>query len=116
MALFDIRCETRTEGVLLLKPRGMLDVFAFGTLKLYLKNLSLQSGASKVVVDLEAVEFIASSGWSILIAGRHAFRRQGGDLTIRGMHENLRRVYETMKIESMLPLAGDSDEALPSAA
>ncbi len=111
MSRIDIKSETLAGGVCLVKPSGKLDVFSFVELKTYFEELCAREARPMVVVDLSAVDYIASSGWSVLLSRRQSIRRQGGDLAICGLGVNLKRVYDTMKIDKMLPLAADTAAA-----
>ena len=64
-----------------------------------------------MVVNLSGVEFVASSGWSVLLARRKMSKLAGGELIVHGLNEEPRRVYTSMKIGDLLPLAGDENEA-----
>jgi anti-sigma B factor antagonist len=104
--------EQMEGGIQLVRPVGKLDVFTFIDLKKYFEELCarLPQGL-KVVVDLSGVDYIASSGWSVLLSRRQAIQRQGGDLSVYGMNDNLRRVYDSMKIDRMLPSAPSREDA-----
>jgi anti-sigma B factor antagonist len=112
MNRIEITTEKRADGTQVVRPVGKLDVFSFVEFKKYLEEMHATMQKSMVVVDLSGVEYIASSGWSVLLARRQAFRRGGGDLAICGLSENLRRVYDTMKIDKLLPAGPDTGEAV----
>lgn len=109
----EIHTEVMAGGVRIVKPVGKLDVFTFTQLKKYFEELYQQASSSslQVIVDLSAVVYIASSGWSVLLSRRQALRRAGGDMSIFGLSEDIRRVYESMRISKMLPAAGSAAEA-----
>ena len=86
-------------------PSGLGDVF--DSLKKFIAEICAQNRSVRMVVDLADVEYIASSGWSVLLSRRQAIKREGGNLSVFGMSENLLRVYESMKIDKMLPSAVD---------
>ena len=95
----------------MVKPMGQLDVFTFVEFKKYFEELCAQAKDIWVVVDLSAVEYIASSGWSVLLSRRLAFKRLGGNLSIFGLKDDIRRVYDSMKIHKMLPAAENIADA-----
>lgn len=90
---------------------GRLDVFTFVKLKKALEAISAQDPTAKLAVDLRRVDFIASSGWSVLLARRKLGRAAGGDLAVFGMNAEIRRVYDAMRIKALLPLAADQAAA-----
>jgi anti-anti-sigma factor len=109
----EISEEQIVGGIQLVKPVGKLDVFTFIDLKKYFEELCARMPQGlKVVVDLSGVEYIASSGWSVLLSRRQAIQRQAGDLSVFGMNDNLRRVYDSMKIDRMLPSAAGQEDAV----
>ncbi len=108
----EISSESRPEGVVIIKPVGKLDVFTFTELKKFIAEVCAANPAVRMVVDLEQVEYIASSGWSVLLSRRQSIKREGGNLNVYGMSENLLRVYESMKIDKMLPSAPDQASAI----
>jgi anti-anti-sigma factor len=100
------------DGTMVIKPVGTLDVFTFIELKTFIGQLCGPAEVIQMVVDLSGVEYIASSGWSVLLSRRQSIKRDGGELSIYGMSENLRRVYDSMKIDKMLPSAADQVAAV----
>lgn len=94
-----------------LRLSGKLDVFSFVKLKKFLEGVSAQDPAAKLAVDLGKVEYIASSGWSVLLARRKLGKLTGGDLVICGLNAELKRVYDSMRISPLLPVAPDLDAA-----
>jgi anti-anti-sigma factor len=111
MARLEISSQIMTDGTRVIKPSGQLDVFTFVELKRYFEELCAQAKDLLVVVDLSAVAYIASSGWTVLLSRRQALRRLGGDLSIFGLRDDIKRVYESMKIHKMLPAAENMTEA-----
>ena len=113
MKRIEINEELLEGGIQLVKPVGKLDVFTFIDLKKYFEELCARMPQGlQVVVDLSGVEYIASSGWSVLLSRRQAIQRQAGNLSVFGMNDNLRRVYDSMKIDRMLPSAIGREDAV----
>ncbi len=90
------------------KSSGKLDVFSFTELKQFLEALAPNL---KVVVDLSETEYIASSGWSVLLSRRRTLKSSGGDLAISGLNAETKRVYDSMRISTMLPMAPTVEQA-----
>ena len=99
-------------GVLEMKLIGKLDVFSFGELKSSLDSLFEKEANAKVVCDISQVSYIASSGWSVLLARRKMARRDEGDMVLTGMNGDIQRVYDSMKIQRLLPSASDKAGAI----
>jgi len=111
MARIEISSEVLADGIHVVKPAGKLDVFSFGELKQFFDTLSSATKEIRIVVDLSAVEYVASSGWSVLLSRRRILKLSGGDLTICGLSEEAKRVYDSMKIHTILPVANTPVEA-----
>jgi anti-anti-sigma factor len=95
----------------LLKLQGNLDLFTFGELKKAFEGMSADAKASKLVVDLAGVPYVASSGWGVLMARAKALKDTGGKLVIIGLNEGNGKVYETLHVNSIMPLAADLGKA-----
>jgi anti-anti-sigma factor len=111
MARIEIVLEKLDGGIHVVKTSGKLDVFSYLELKQFLETLGTATPDLKVVVDLSATEYIASSGWSVLLSRRKGLKLSGGDLSICGLSDETRRVYDSMRIQTILPSANSVKEA-----
>ena len=111
MAALEIQTDTLENGLVLVSPRGRLDVFSFFKLREYFDGRKPAAG-QRMVVDLEAVDFLASSGWSVLLSRRKAMKKAGGEMMICGLNAQIQRVYDDMSIGDALPSAPDRDQAV----
>jgi anti-anti-sigma factor len=105
MARLEISEEIIGGNIHVLSPKGKLDVFSFVELRAHFEDLSQRDKKALVVVDLSGVEYVASSGWSVLLSRRKLVKLAGGDLSVCGMSDEIKRVYESMKIQKLLPSA-----------
>ena len=62
----------------------------------------LESGATRIVVDLSDTTFIDSSGLGALIGGLKKARQVGGDLRIAGPPEQVRMVLSLTNLDRVL--------------
>jgi anti-sigma B factor antagonist len=89
---------------------GELDVSTAGRLYEELAALT-REGMIHVALDLRALEFIDSTGISVLIAEHKRTASAGGELLILTPHRNVRRVFEVsglMDIFDVLPNEGSA--------
>lgn len=107
-----IQTELMPTGVRMLKLAGTLEVFTFVEFKKTFDDLVAVGKDIQVVVDLSKVTYIASSGWSVLLSRRKMLKIGGGDLTVFGLHPDIKRVYDSMRIGKRLPLGADADAAI----
>jgi len=73
--------------------RGEVDIATAPKLREKLVELASQ-GAKHVVVDLEAVEFLDSTGLGVLIGGMKRLRAMEGDLTLVCTQPRILKVFE----------------------
>lgn len=80
---------------------GRLDLLSAASVKLRLAQ-EVADGRRQIVVDLEAVDFIDSSGLGALISGLKAARVAGGDLRIARPREQARTVLRLTTLDRVL--------------
>ena len=73
--------------------RGELDLSTAPRLREELLRLS-SDGATAVTVDLSELEFVDSTGLSVLITALKRLREKGGDMELRSPNPGTRRVLE----------------------
>jgi len=73
--------------------RGEVDIATAPQLREKLVELASQ-GAQKVVVDLEGVDFLDSTGLGVLIGGMKRLRGLDGDLTLVCTQPRILKVFE----------------------
>lgn len=88
-------------GVVVLKPEGRLNMVAAPAVREAVASI-VDSGRSKVAVDLSGVEFIDSSGLGALISGLKTTRQAGGDLRIAGANDQVKLVLSLTNLERVL--------------
>lgn len=66
-------------------------------------------GNHRLVVDLDAVDFIDSTGLGVLIGGLKRARSHGGDLRVSGVDERLGKVFELTGLGDVLAIVDLAD-------
>jgi anti-sigma B factor antagonist len=93
-----------------IKPTGDLDVYTVGSLRDAIGNL-IEEGSTKVVVDLDAVPFMDSSGLGALMGGVRRLREAGGDLAIACTREQHLKLFTITGFGEGVSIAPTVDEA-----
>lgn len=90
---------------------GEVDIATAPKLREKLVELSSQ-GAQQVVVDLEAVEFLDSTGLGVLIGGMKRLRGLDGDLTLVCTQPRILKVFEITGLNRAFSIHGTVDAAV----
>jgi anti-sigma B factor antagonist len=104
----DIEVE-QSEDFSVLKPTGDLDVYTVGSLRDALAQM-IDAGR-KVVVDLDGVPFMDSSGLGALMGGVRRLREAGGDLAICCTREQHLKLFTITGFGEGVSIAPTVEEA-----
>jgi anti-sigma B factor antagonist len=77
----------------MLMVEGEVDVYTAPLLRQKLVELA-DTGTSRIIVNLEAVEFLDSTGLGVLVAALNRLRRQDGDVELICSQARILRVFE----------------------
>ena len=75
---------------------------------------AIRQGEVKLVVNLEAIKWMNSSGLGLLMAGLTTLRSSDGDLKLANVSDRVRRPIEVTKLDSVLIMFNSLDEAVQS--
>ena len=89
----DVRVEYPMLGTAVVRPRGRIDALSAHVLRETLRKLPAR-GALQIVVDLDKVPFMDSSGLSTLVSGLRAVREKNGVLVLARPNEQVRRALQ----------------------
>lgn len=77
-----------------------------------LKKQFEKQPAKKVVVNLEKVTYIDSSGLATLVEMLKKTRSQGGALGLAGMSDKVKSLFEITKLDKLFTICKSQDEAV----
>ncbi len=97
--------------VTVVELEGSLDTGTAPTVNGKLTELA-SGGATKMVVDLTAVEFVSSAGLRVLLATTKKLRKAGGDLRLCGLNETVQEVFEISGFDAILKVFTGEAQAL----
>jgi anti-sigma B factor antagonist len=75
-------------------------------------NDAIARGRTRVVLDLTGVEFIDSTGLSVLLNGLRRVTRVRGAMLIACANPTVLRLFEITKLDSTFEILPDCDEAI----
>jgi anti-sigma B factor antagonist len=101
---------TEQNGFAVLAVRGEVDVYTAPRLRERLVELVSQ-GHQKVVVDLEGVDFLDSTGLGVLVGGLKRLRSHDGDLTLVCTQRRILKVFEITGLTKVFSIFESVDAA-----
>ena len=107
----DATVEPRSDGVAVVRLVGRLDLASAEAVKQQLVQ-AVGSGYRQLVVDLDGVDFLDSSGLGALIGGLKVARVARGNLRIARPNDQVRLVLELTTLDRVLYPYGTVEEAL----
>jgi anti-sigma B factor antagonist len=94
-----------------LAVKGEVDVYTAPRLREKLVELVSQ-GKHQIVVDLEGVDFLDSTGLGVLVGGLKRLRSHDGDLTLVCTHQRILKVFEITGLTKVFSIFGSVDLAV----
>ena len=105
--------EVSTAGVVVMRPAGRLDASVSAAFRQRVAE-TVGSRSNRIVVDLQGVTFLDSSGLGALISALKTARQHAGDLRIAAPNEQARVILELTSLDKVLRPYGSVQEALAS--
>jgi anti-sigma B factor antagonist len=106
--------ERKRDGVAILDVTGKImggsdSVALDGTLKTL-----IYEGTKNVIVNLEKVNWVNSTGLGILISGYTTVRNNGGELKLLKVSSRIQNIFMVSKLHTVFESYNDEDEAVRS--
>jgi len=105
----DIKTD-RDGGVCTVNLEGEIDVYTAPRLKAELVS-AIESGCVNVIVDLEDVGFIDSSGLGVLVSALRRARERDGAVRIVCTRDNILKIFRITGLDKVFPIFSDASEA-----
>ncbi len=100
-----------TDGsVQIIRIEGFLDTTTSRSLAKKLDEL-IDQEAYKIVIDLEAVDYISSPGWGIMVGDIRRIRENGGDLKLARLKPEVYEIYTLLGLDSFIESYDSVEEA-----
>ncbi len=71
-----------------------------------------EKGSGKILIDLAQVQFIDSSGLSVLVSTLKNARNKGGDLALISLTPSVRSIIELTRLHRILDICDSEETAL----
>ncbi len=80
------------KDILILRLKGELDDVSVGDLRIRITNYIESYKINHLVLNLENLTFLDSSGIGFIIGRYHQLRKRNGDITISNIHSKIERI------------------------
>ena len=104
---------TERNGYAILAVRGEVDVYTAPRFRERLIEL-VSEGKHKIVVDLEAVDFLDSTGLGVLVGGLKRLRSHDGDLSLVCTQSRILKVFEITGLTKVFAIHDSVEAAVAS--
>ena len=100
-----------TQNVSIMSVKGRVDSNTAPELDSALTNL-LNSNRNKIVLNLQAVEYLSSAGLRALVKALKDAQKSGGDLRLASVSEPIEVILRTVGMMQMFKMFSTSEEAV----
>ena len=102
---------TERDGAAILAVSGEVDVATVPRLREQLHGLVAQ-GSNRIIVDLDGVDFLDSTGLGVLVGALKRVRSNDGELSLVCTQHRIRKVFEVTGLTKVFSLYDSVDEAV----
>jgi anti-anti-sigma factor len=107
----EVQTRQTDGGITVVAPTGRLDVAGAPALKDAISGVD-KNGAPKVVIDMEGVSFVDSTGLGSVISALKEIRGRQGELRLAAPNQQVRVVLELTTLDRVFPYYATLEEAL----
>jgi len=110
----DLKIESKeVDGVGVIVLEGEVDVYTAPKLKSRLIDL-VDEGKYNIIIDLQKVEFMDSSGLGVLVGGLKRVKSHQGSISLVCTQENILKIFRITGLVKVFPIFSSEEEALKS--
>jgi anti-sigma B factor antagonist len=108
----EVQTRRTDKGVTVLAPSGRLDVVGAPALKEAIGDAVKDNGQPRLVIDMEGVSFVDSTGLGSVIAALKQVRSSKGDLRLAAPNQQVRVVLELTTLDRVFTYYPSVEDAL----
>ncbi len=91
---------------------GRIDVSIAHSIEEELNNLVVSESISSMIINLEAVEYLSSSGFRVLIALMRKLQSTGGSLKLCALKPEIKSMFDVIEMTSLFDIFDTEDQAI----
>ena len=95
--------------------RGEIDVYTAPLLRQKIVDL-VDQGALNIVIDMEKVDFLDSTGLGVLVEGLKRVKTRGGNLTLVITQDKILKIFDITGLNKAFPIYGTREDAVQGVA
>lgn len=99
------------DGATVVSPQGEIDLSCSAHLRDKLQDV-VSSRPKRIVIDLNGVNYMDSSGIATLVEALQMARRDEASLVLCGLTERVKAIIELARLDQIFEIADDRDAAL----
>lgn len=108
----DVQLESRFEDpVQIIEVGGEIDLHTAPRLREAVVD-AVDAGHTRLVIDVENVDFLDSTGLGVLVGGLKRVRSEGGSLDIVCTQPRLLKIFEITGLDKVFGLHGSLEDAI----
>ena len=104
----------RKPDMVIVRPEGDIDLASSPSLRSQLRDI-VDQASDLIVVDLEAVPYMDSSGVATLVELLQSCRQKGLDLTLCRLGERVLSVFQIARLDGVFNIASSIEECTGTA-
>lgn len=107
----DLDITTERDGnVCRVSVRGEIDVYTSPALKAEIVG-AMEQGCINLIIDIDGVGFIDSSGLGVLVGGLRRVKEASGSMRIVCTKENILKIFRITGLDRVFPVFASAEEA-----
>ena len=108
----DLSLDARTQGPFrVIEVGGEVDVYTAPKLRESIVS-AVEEGHIRLIVDVEKVDFLDSTGLGVLVGSLKRVRAEGGSLDIVCTHERILKIFDITGLDKVFGLHSSVDAAI----
>jgi anti-sigma B factor antagonist len=108
----DLDVETSRRGeASVLTLRGEIDVYTAPRLRQTIVDL-VDGGAAHIIVDMQKVDFLDSTGLGVLVEGLKRIKGKDGTLSIVATHEKILKIFDITGLNKAFAIHQSIEDAV----
>lgn len=116
MDIMELDITSRVEGKQhIISVKGDIDLYSSTMLREYIFTIIKQQRPHALIVDLDAVRYVDSSGIATMVEGLQLANKSKIHFKVAGLSRNVLEVFELVKLEKVFDIYGSVEEALKGA-